>query len=104
MVVFNVDQLSVQQGKKYKLTWLRVRMPFHIYNNLSKLLNGDIATKIGKRIYSYKHVLLDYLLCVCPAFLFPVQISDFYAKYRSLYTEAFVILSKWPAFYAKVLV
>ena len=45
---------------------------------------------------------MDYKLCVCPVFSFPVQIPAFYYKYRSLYAKASVILSKCPGFYAKV--
>ena len=35
-----------------KLTWLRVRMSYHIFNNLAELLNGDLAVKIGWGIFS----------------------------------------------------
>ena len=54
--------------------------------------------------HNNKNALLNYKLCVCPAFLFPVQIPDFYAKSRSLYTKVSVLLSKWPDFYSRVLV
>ena len=39
-----------------------------------------------------------------PAFLFPVQIPDFYVDSRSLYAQVSLLLSKWPDFYPKVLV
>ena len=42
-----------QQAKKYfNLSWLRVRMSYHIFNNLAELLNGDIATKIERETFS----------------------------------------------------
>ena len=38
--------------KTFNLSWLRVRMSCHRFNNLAKLLNRDIATKIGRGIFS----------------------------------------------------
>ena len=35
-----------------------------------------------------------YAMCVLPAFLFPIRIPDFFAKYWSLYADVFVIPSK----------
>ena len=49
----------------------------------------------------YKNALLDYKVCVCPAFLF--QIPDFNAVYWSLYAEVYVLFSKWPVFTLKYL-
>ena len=34
------------------LSWLRVRMSYHRFNNLAELLNGDLAAKIGQGIFS----------------------------------------------------
>ena len=34
--------------KSFNLSWLRVRMFYHIFNNLAELLNGDLAAKIGR--------------------------------------------------------
>ena len=53
---------------------------------------------------TYKNALLDYKLCVCPVFSFPVQIPAFYAKSRSLYDKVSVLLSKLPGFYVKFLI
>ena len=36
----------------FNLSWLRVRMSYHRFNNLSELLNGDLAAKIGRGIFS----------------------------------------------------
>ena len=36
----------------FNLTWLRVRISYHRYNNLVELLNGDLAVKIGRGIFS----------------------------------------------------
>ena len=36
----------------FNLSWLRVRMSYHIFNNLAELLNGDLAAKIGQGIFS----------------------------------------------------
>ena len=38
--------------KSFNLTWLRVIISYHIYNNLAELLNGDLAAKIGWGIFS----------------------------------------------------
>ena len=38
--------------KSFNLTWLRVRMSYHRFNNLEELLNGDLAAKIGRGIFS----------------------------------------------------
>ena len=36
----------------FNLTWLRVRMSYHRFKNLVELLNGDLAAKIGREIFS----------------------------------------------------
>ena len=38
--------------KPFNLSWMRVRIYYHRFNNLSELLNGDIAVKIGRVILS----------------------------------------------------
>ena len=38
--------------KIFNLSWLRVRMSYHRFNNLAELLNGDLATKTGQGIFS----------------------------------------------------
>ena len=38
--------------KNLNLLWLRVRMSYHRFNNLSELLNRDLAVKIGRGIFS----------------------------------------------------
>ena len=43
-----IDRLK----KSFNITWLRVRMSYHRYNNLAELLNGDLAVKIGRGIFS----------------------------------------------------
>ena len=43
-----IDRLK----KSFNLNWLRVRMSYHRYNNLAELLNRDLATKIGRGIFS----------------------------------------------------
>ena len=36
----------------FNLSWLIVRMPYHIFNNLAELINRDLAAKIGRVIFS----------------------------------------------------
>ena len=43
-----IDRLK----NSFNLTWLRVRMSHHRYNNLEELLNGDLVAKIGRGIFS----------------------------------------------------
>ena len=43
-----IDRLK----KSFNLTWLRVQMSYHIFNNLAELLNGDLAAKIGQGTFS----------------------------------------------------
>ena len=43
-----IDRLK----NSFNLTWLRVRISYHRYNNLVELLNGDLAAKIGRGIFS----------------------------------------------------
>ena len=38
--------------KSFNLSWPRVQMYDHISNNLVELLNGDLAAKIGRGIFS----------------------------------------------------
>ena len=43
-----IDRLK----NSFNLTWLRVPMSYHRFNNLAELLNGDLAAKIGRGIIS----------------------------------------------------
>ena len=43
-----IDRLK----KSFNLTWQRVQMSYHIFNNLAELLNGDLAVEIGRGIFS----------------------------------------------------
>ena len=36
----------------FNLSWLIVQMSYHRFNNLAELLNGDLAAKIGRGIFS----------------------------------------------------
>ena len=36
------------RGGVLKLYWLRVKMSYHIFNHLAKLLSGYLAAKIGR--------------------------------------------------------
>ena len=36
----------------FNLSWMRVRISYHRFNNLAELLNGNLATKIGCGILS----------------------------------------------------
>ena len=38
--------------KSFDITWLRVQMSHHRFNNLAELLNGDLAANIGRGIFS----------------------------------------------------
>ena len=52
-VFFYLYTQGDQQAKKYfDISWLRVRMPYHRFNNLAELLNVDLAAKIGQGILS----------------------------------------------------
>ena len=52
--IFSRDHVSFLSWLKnsFSLTWLRVRMSYHRYNNLAELLNQDLAAKIGRGIFS----------------------------------------------------
>ena len=43
-----IDRLKTS----FNLTWLRVKMSYHRFNNLAELLNRDLAAKIGRGIFS----------------------------------------------------
>ena len=38
--------------KSFNLSWLRVKMSYHKFNNLAELPNRDLAAKIGREIFS----------------------------------------------------
>ena len=53
MLLSHICPSGDQQAKKYfNLSWLRVIMSYHRFNNLAELLNGDLAAKIGRGIFS----------------------------------------------------
>ena len=37
--------------RSVKLSWMRVQISYHRFNNLAELLNRDLATKIGRGIF-----------------------------------------------------
>ena len=43
-----IDRLK----KSFNLSWMRVKMSYHRFNNLAELLNRDLAAKIGRGIFS----------------------------------------------------
>ena len=46
--------------KSFNLSSLRVQMSYHIFNNLSELLNGYLAAKIGQGI-----IYIDFMDIQC---------------------------------------
>ena len=36
----------------FNLSWMRVQMSYHRFNNLAELLNGELAAKIERGIFS----------------------------------------------------
>ena len=44
--------ISVRTYNISKFSWLRVWMSYHRFSNLAELLNGDLAAKIGRGIFS----------------------------------------------------
>ena len=71
-----IDRLK----KSFNLTWLRVRMSYHRYNNLSELLNGDLAAKIGQGIFS-KDLMDRECNCSLPSTVNEKCLSE--GKFRS---------------------
>ena len=49
---YSNPQGDQQVKKSFNLTWLRVRISYHRFNNLAELLSGDLAAKIGRGIFS----------------------------------------------------
>ena len=53
MLLFQVYTQGGKQAKdSFDLSWLRVQIYYHIFNHLAELLNGDLAAKIGRGIFS----------------------------------------------------
>ena len=52
--------------KSFNLSWLRLLMSYHIFNNLSELLNGDLAAKIERGIIS-KYLIDRTCNCSLPS-------------------------------------
>ena len=42
-----IDRLK----QSFNLSWLRVQMSYHKFNNLAELLNGNLAAIIGQRSF-----------------------------------------------------
>ena len=57
-----IDRLK----NSFNLTWMRVRMSYHRFNNLEELLNGDLAAKTGRGIFS-KHLMDRECNCSLPS-------------------------------------
>ena len=57
-----IDRLK----KSFNLTWMRVRMSYHIFYNLAELLNGYLAAKIGRGIFS-KYLMDIECNCFLPS-------------------------------------
>ena len=47
-----IHRLIDRLKSSFNLTWLRIRMSYHKFNDLAELLNGDLAAKIGQGIFS----------------------------------------------------
>ena len=48
----SIHRLINRLNKYFILSWLRVRMSCHIFNNLAELFNEELAAKIGRDILS----------------------------------------------------
>ena len=47
-VIFYIYPQGDQHSKKrFNISWLRVQMSYHRFNNLAELLSGHLASKIG---------------------------------------------------------
>ena len=47
-----INRVVNRLKKPYSLSWMRVRISYHIFDNLSKLINGYLSAKIGWVILS----------------------------------------------------
>ena len=54
-------QGDLQSKKIFNLSWIRVKFFYNIFNNLSGLLNGDLAAKIGREILPYDLMHGEYI-------------------------------------------
>ena len=48
----SIHRVINRMKKYFYLSWMRVRMSYHRFNNLAELLNRDLAAKIGRGIFS----------------------------------------------------
>ena len=48
----SIHRLIDRLKNSFNLTWLRVRISYHIFNSLAELLNGYLAAKIGWGVFS----------------------------------------------------
>ena len=51
--------------KSFNLFWMRVIISYHRFNILAELLNGDLAAKIGRGIFS-KYLMDGENICSLP--------------------------------------
>ena len=52
--------------RSFNLSWMRIRMSYHRFNNLAELLNRDLAKKIGREICS-KYLMDRKCNCSLPS-------------------------------------
>ena len=50
--IMSIHRVINRLKKYFNLSWLRVRMSYHIFNTLAELINGDLAAKTGREIFS----------------------------------------------------
>ena len=48
----SIHKVIIRLKTSFNLSWVRVRMSYHRFNNLAGLLNGYITAKIGRGIFS----------------------------------------------------
>ena len=52
-IFFYIYPQGDQQDEKYfNLYWMRIKISYHIFNNLSEIVNIDLSAKIGRKILS----------------------------------------------------
>ena len=96
LFLYIYPQGNQQGNKSFNLSWLRVRMSYHIFNNLAELLNGDLAAKIGRDIFS-KYLIDRECSCSVP---YKANRKYFYeGKFRSKCLIYEVKCSIWEAIY-----
>ena len=56
----NIHRVIDKLKKLFNISWIIVRMYYHIFNHLTDLLNGDFSTRVGQR-FLYIHLM--YIEC-----------------------------------------